>query len=73
MGAPGISCYTPLVASCSTGGLVGIGFCVPDLLNVSVAGSCSLPSLFLSLSCLSSLFLFLPYMTCVLFSVHTKF
>lgn len=42
MGAPGISCYTPLVASCSTGGLVGIGFCVPDLLNVSVAGSFSL-------------------------------
>lgn len=54
MGAPGISCYTPLVASCSTGGLVGIGFCVSDLLNVSVASSCSLP-LFLSLSCLPSL------------------
>lgn len=72
MGAPGISCYTPLVASCSTGGLVGIGFCVSDLLNVSVASSCSL-SLFLSLSCLLSLSLFLPYMTCVLFSVHTGF
>lgn len=42
MGAPGLSCYTPLVASCSTGGLVGSAFCVPDPLNVSVTTSRSL-------------------------------
>lgn len=42
MGAPGLSCYTPLVASCSSGGLVGSAFCVPDPLNVSVTGSLSL-------------------------------
>lgn len=42
MGAPGLSCYTPLVASCSTGRLVGSAFCVPDPLNVSVTTSRSL-------------------------------
>lgn len=60
MGAPGLSCYTPLVASCSTGGLVGSAFCVPDPLNVSVTTSRSL-----SLCLCRSLTLSFPVMNSV--------
>lgn len=74
MGAPGISCYTPLVASCSTGGLVGIAFCVPDLLNVSVTTSRSLPlclcwSLSLSFSVMHPFCFSIP-LTYILLFVH---
>lgn len=76
MGAPGISCYTPLVASCSTGGLVGIAFCVPDLLNVSVTTSHSLPlrlcwSLSISLSLMHPFCSSIP-LTDILLFLHSQ-